>query len=59
MAPVLHSFRQEVQPQQSFGYLINAFPSLSVLIRLPGQTSMHFTDHDAHRTDPPLQVPGK
>ena len=62
MAPVLHSFKQDVHPQQSFGYLIYAFPVSSVFIRLPGQTSKHrfatntfiFINSDAHIVHPPF-----
>ena len=31
----------DIEGQQSLGYLINAFPSSSFLIRLPGQTCVH------------------
>lgn len=41
MAPVLHSYKQDVHPQQSFGYLMYALPVASVFIKLPGQTSKH------------------
>ena len=40
MAPVLHSFKQDVHPQLIFGYLIYAF-QFRRFYRLPGQTSKH------------------
>ena len=42
IACIGHSLIQEVQPQQSFGYFINALLSPSFFIRLPGHTIQHF-----------------
>ena len=47
MASRLHSLIQEVHPQQSLTWRMKAFPSLSFLIRFPGQASIHLP-HPAH-----------
>ena len=40
IAFILHSFMQDVHPQQSFSCLIRAFPCSFFLIRFPGQASI-------------------